>query len=103
MLCQVKENPLKPRIIFFEKRYDLAPDYVPEIDRRNIRAVYPVRQFQIIQISDYPEIRVKELKLSLVNKKERQNLEKVIWQKVNQPQAGLCYIFEEEKRDFYVP
>lgn len=56
-----------------------------------------------IRISDYSQISEKDLKLVLVNKKEREDIEQIIWQKVNQPQTKLSYIFEEEKGKFYVP
>jgi hypothetical protein len=43
------------------------------------------------------------LKIVLVNKEERENLEKETWKKINHSETELCYIFEEEKREFYVP
>jgi hypothetical protein len=43
------------------------------------------------------------LKIVLVNKEEREDLEKETWKKINHPETELCYIFEEEKREFYVP
>ena len=44
-----------------------------------------------------------KIKLVLVNKQERQNLEKEIWQRINQSESELCYIFEDKEREFYVP
>ncbi len=43
------------------------------------------------------------LKIVLVNKRERKRVEKEIWRKINQPETELCYIFEKEKGEFYVP
>ena len=45
----------------------------------------------------------KKAKIILVNKEEREMIEKEIWQKLNQPETEVCYIFEKEKGEFYVP
>ncbi|MFN3967055.1 MAG: hypothetical protein ACK4JE_05105, partial [Endomicrobiia bacterium] len=42
------------------------------------------------------------LKIILVNKEEREKLEKKIWEKINEPQTEVCYIFEKENAQFYV-
>ena len=44
-----------------------------------------------------------DLKLILVDKKEREKVEKEIWQRINQPGAELCYIFSKGKGEFYIP
>lgn len=58
---------------------------------------------EVIRISGYPGIREKEIKLVLVKKEEREKLEKEIWERMNQSRTEVCYIFEKEKSEFYVP
>ena len=48
------------------------------------------------------ENKEQDLKIVLVNKKERERLEKEIWRKINDPKTELCYIFEKEKGEFFV-
>jgi len=43
------------------------------------------------------------LKIVLVNKRERERVEKEIWKRINQPEAEVGYIFEKEGAQFYVP
>jgi hypothetical protein len=45
----------------------------------------------------------KKINIVLVSKEEREKLEKEIWEKINNPQTEVCYIFEKEKGEFYVP
>jgi len=42
------------------------------------------------------------LKIVLVDKEEREKVEKEIWKRINQPGTELCYIFEKEKGKFWV-
>ena len=42
------------------------------------------------------------LKIVLVNKKERKKTEKEIWDKISQPGTEVCYIFEKKKGEFWV-
>ena len=44
-----------------------------------------------------------EIKLVLVNKEERERVEKEIWERINQPEAEVCYIFGKEGAQFYIP
>ncbi len=56
-----------------------------------------------VRIADYSEISKGDLKLVLVNKKEREGIEEIVWQKINKPQSKLGYIFEVKKTEFYIP
>ncbi len=42
------------------------------------------------------------LRVILVSRKEREKAEKEIWEKINQPETELCYVFEKERREFWV-
>jgi len=42
------------------------------------------------------------IKLVLVNKEERERIEKLVWKKINKPASKLCYIFSKD-REFYLP
>ena len=35
------------------------------------------------------------IKLVLVDKKEREEAEKLIWKRINSPETEVCYIFEK--------
>lgn len=45
----------------------------------------------------------KNLKLVLVHRDEKEKVEDIVWQKINQPGTEVCYIFEGEKGEFYIP
>mgnify|MGYP000058810256 CR=1 FL=1 len=44
-----------------------------------------------------------KIKLILVSKKEREKVEKEIWERINQPETELCYIFSKKNGEFWVP
>jgi len=44
-----------------------------------------------------------EIKIVLVNKEEREDIQEEIWKRINQPEAEVGYIFEKEKGGFYIP
>jgi len=58
---------------------------------------------EVIWASDDSGIRGGNFQLVFANKKERENIDKIILQKIGQSKTGLCYIFEEAKNTFYVP
>jgi hypothetical protein len=37
-----------------------------------------------------------------VNKKEREHIEEIVWQKINNPETEVAYIFSQDG-EFYVP
>jgi len=43
-----------------------------------------------------------EIKLVLVNREEREHIEEIIWQKINNPETEVAYIFSQDG-EFYVP
>jgi len=45
----------------------------------------------------------RKLKIVLVDKEEREKVEREIWQRINRPKAELCYIFEKKTGEFWVP
>ncbi len=59
-------------------------------------------EVEVIRVSGYQDISRKEIKLVLVNKEEKQKVEKLIWEKINQPGSDLYYIFTKDV-EFYVP
>jgi len=42
------------------------------------------------------------LKMVLVSKEKLKKAEREIWQRINQPKAELCYIFEKRTGEFWV-
>jgi len=45
----------------------------------------------------------KKIKLILVSKKEREKVEKEIWERINQPETEVAYIFSKDNGKFWVP
>lgn len=59
-------------------------------------------EVEVIRLSGDRVIREKEVKLVLVNKEEREKAERLIWQKISEPETEVAYIFSRDG-EFYVP
>ncbi len=59
------------------------------------------RTVEVIKVLGYQDIR-QDLKIVLVSKEERENAEKLIWEKINKSESEIAYIFSKDG-EFYVP
>lgn len=99
------------KLPFFEIKVNGKEIVLPPLSKNSLQKYIKIGEMEIeksgenkIQIiSKDLELKDKETKIILVKKDELERVKKQIWQKVNNPETEIAYIFSKKEGRFYVP